>query len=108
MLERNKTRSWASRARVTDDAAGDLIADMRPFRPRAVGRRPVHYAGITMLGHGDHRDHEDDDDDPVTVVTVTGHCSAYTEEDLCRACDGRGCPSCEPQKHNLNWKGSTR
>jgi putative DNA primase/helicase len=81
---------------------------VRPFRPRTgVLKRPKYYAGIrlltdhdvfsTMDGHRDHYDHGHQMDAPVTVVTVTKHCS----EDVCAACDGKGCPTCKPEKFGL-------
>jgi hypothetical protein len=70
--------------------------ELKVIRPRSRdAERPRQYVGITLDRSADHADQDNE-----VVPTVRGplHCSA---DMLCGACNGTGCPWCEPQKYGL-------
>ena len=79
-------------------AAGPEIKVNRP-RAGADQRRPRQYVGIGLGETGDHVDHNQ----AVHMVREPQHCNADT---VCKACDGLGCPTCEPERFGLRGKGN--
>ena len=69
--------------------------ELKIIRPRNdSSERPRQYVGIALGRSADHVDQN------VVVQTVRSpeHCSSNGP---CPACDGEGCPWCQPEKHGL-------
>ena len=77
--------------------------EIKIVRPRAGAgvERPRQYVGITTGRSADHADQDDNEPDLVPTVRGPLHCGTNGKSEPCTACDGLGCPTCQPEHFGM-------